>query len=308
MRNTTALLCLLGLAAPAAAQLGGPPETALTAAFTNGDDTLALRRSSLNGGAMLGQAGIFKLNLNGNLTHIQSSASGYFPGEIYRTTLNLNANTQDLHLTAILNSDSDKPYHSAKETDLGFNIMKDLPEPGTRGVWMMGLNYSTRRSFLRGMPIPYISYRYASDNLMVALPFILRWQARKELAFSAMWQPVKYYKLGVNWRPSKVFSADLEGGTSLEQYLVARRTDKGDALYLETTCITLKPAWKLSRRLELGASLGWQFSGRYYTGRSYDDYNYKRHTGSGGISGLSLKYTFAGPPQPAQKEIKENLN
>lgn len=303
MRNPAApLLCLLALAAPAAAQFSGPPETALTAAFTNTDDILMMRRSSLNGGAMLGNVGIFKLNLNANLTHIQSSASGYFPGEIYRTGLNLNASDHGLRLAAILNSDSDKPYHSAKETDLGFNIMKELPEPGTRGVWMLGLNYSTRRSFLRGIPIPYISYKYASENLMIALPFILRWQAGKELAFSAMWQPVKYYKLGVNWRPNKVFSADLEGGTSLEQYLVARRTDKGDSLYLETSYLTLKPALKLSRHLELGASLGWQFSGRYYTGRRYDEYHYKHRTGSGGISGLSLKYTFAGPPQPPKKE------
>lgn len=296
------LLCLLGLAVPAAAQFGGPPETALATSFTSTDDILMLRRTSLNGGAMLGDAGVFKLNLNANLTHMQSSASGYFPGEIYRTGLNLNANDHGLRLTASLNSDSDKPYHSAKETDLGFNIMKELPEPGTRGVWMLGLNYSTRRSFLRGIPIPYVTYKYAGENLMIALPFMLRWQADKQLAFTASWQPVKYYKLGVNWRPNKVFSADLEGGTSLEQYLVARRTDKGDSLYLETSYLTLKPVFKLSRRLELGASLGWEFSGRYYTGRRYDEYHYKHRTGGGGISGLSLKYTFAGPPQPQKKE------
>lgn len=302
MRNLSALLCLLTLAAPAAAQFGGPPETALGTAFLSSDDKLALRRTSLNGGAMLGTAGAFKLNLNGSLTHIQSSASNYFPGELYRTALNLSANDHGLRLAMMLNSDSDKPYYSAKETDLGFNVMKELPEPGTRGLWMLGLNYSSRRSFLRGIPIPYVSYKYAGEKLMIVLPFMLRWQAGKELAFSASWQPVKYYKLGVNWRPGKIFSADLEGGTGLEQYLVARRTDKGDSLYLETSYITLKPALRLSRRLELGASLGWQFSGRYYTGHRYDEYHYKHRTGGGGIGGVSLKYVFARPQQPQKKQ------
>lgn len=281
-------------AAPAAAQWGPPQGNGPSASysFLYADGGLYQDRNSLSIDAPLGQAAGAALRGAASFTSINSSGGGYLPANLYKEELRLSARKNNLSAAMFLNSNSDRPFNSPTETDLGVNLNADLAEPGTRGAWLLGVNYSTRRSFMRGMPMPYISYRYTTDKFMFMLPFMLRWQPRKDLSLSASWQPVKYYRLALAWRPAGPFSAELEGGTGLEQFLVAGRADKGDALYLQTSSLMLKPAVKLARRAELGATLGWRFKGLYYTGSRYDDYHYRRRFGGGPAAGLQFKYSF----------------
>lgn len=285
-------LCFL-LPVSAYAQ-GGPPKPAasLGASFAySSPEGLISRRTGVTGEAGLGQAAGFDLRAAADLAHLRGISAGYFPGELYRVGLRLTAEKKETRLTVTLNSNSDRPFNSPSETDLGFNFSALLSE-NNGSAWLWGLNYSTRRSFARGMPLPFITYRYASKNLTLFLPFIVRWQASETLSVSASYQPVKYFKAGLNWRPLPFFRAELEGGVALEQYLPAGRSDKSQALFYEASYVSLKPSVFLSRNFELTQAVGWQFRGLYYTGARYDDYKAKTRLRGGPSVGLSAKYSF----------------
>ncbi len=280
------------LAGPSAAQFGPPPGPYAAAAFTYTGGELCQSVSRVSAESPLGRPAGIALSAAASAARMDYCANGYFPGTLYKDDLRLTARRGPDSATVTLTSASDEPFHSPSETDLGINLSRELSEPGARGVWTLGVNYATRRAFLRSMPMPYLGYRYSYDGLSFMLPFMVRWQFAEKLAFSASWQPVKYYKLGLNWKPSETFRADLEGGTGLDQFLPAGRPDKSEALYLQTSSVALKPAVRLSPAAELGAELGWRFKGMYYMGSRYDEYRERRRFNGGASAGLSFKYSF----------------
>lgn len=294
---TAFLLALPQLAAAQAQPLtaeGRPkkPRAALSAVYSHSSlANMKVTRAGARGEALLGRAGTLELRAIAEASRINTHSSGYFPSQLYKTGFTITAENKATRLAVNLNSNSDEPFYSPSETDLGFNFSRTFSERGAH-AWLFGLIYSTRRSYARSLPLPFITYRYASKDLFLLFPFMLRWQASAEISFTASYQPVKYYRLSANWRPAPFFNATLEGGTTLEQFLLAGRPVKGEALYHETSFLLLKPEFYLSRRLRLGAELGWQFSGAYYTGRAYDDHRNRTSAGSGRRAGLAAGYSF----------------
>ncbi len=298
MRQLSLVPLLALLASPAAAQWGGPPEpgSSVKPSFSIAGGDLRERRAGLETSAALGKAGGYAFSLSGGLEHVNTSGYGYFPGELYKASLGLSAVSGGASFSLGARSNSDRPYNSSSETDLGLNFTKELWANGARGVWLAGLNYSSRRNFLRGVPLPFVSYRYISDSWTVFAPFMVQWRPGGDMAYSFRWQPVKYFRLAAAWRPPGPFSAELEGGIGLEQFMLAGRPDNGDALYLETPFIAFKPSMRLPGRFTLTAEAGWRFDGRYYTGRKYDDYRQKADIAGGPFAGLSLKKAFGAAP------------
>ncbi|HNW43697.1 MAG TPA: hypothetical protein PKI19_04280 [Elusimicrobiales bacterium] len=299
MKIILAAVLIFLLPAAAAAQsgpaaAGRPPKprasVSTSYSYISAQD-LPARRAALRGETALGSAAGLELRAGGELASLRTGDGGYFPRALYKAALNLTAEDKDTRLAVQLNSNSDHPFHSAAETDLGFNFARTFSERGAH-AWLFGLNYSTRRTFARALPLPFITYRYVTKDLYFLFPFLARWQASREISISASYQPVKYFRLGGAWRPVPFFNLTLEGGTGLEQYLPAGRPRKGEALYYETSSVSLKPELSLSRRLRLGAELGWQFSGVYFTGKAYDDHHAKTAIGAGPSAGLSAAYNF----------------
>ncbi len=287
----------------AAAQWGAPPAgTFVEPSFSLAGGDLHPRRSGLGTGVRLGKSGGYTFHLSGGLEHINTSGAGYFPGELYKASLGLSAVNGGVSFSLGARSDSDRPYNSSSETDLGFNFTKELGANGARGVWLAGLNYSSRRSFLRGLPIPFLSYRYISDKWTFFAPFMVQWRPGGDMHYSFRWKPVRHFSLAAAWRPPGIFGAELEGGVGLEQFLLADRPDTGDSLYLETPYLVLRPSARLPGRFTLTAEAGWHFDGRYYTGRDYNDLGLKTDVDGGAYAGLSLKRSFGagggpgGPP------------
>lgn len=290
----TILLALLLAPLPAAAQGGRPPAPAasLGTSFSYASpDGLITRRAGLSGEAALGEIAGLKLRLAVEGAHLRSLGSDHFPEELYKTDLRLSAEDKKTRLGLNLGSSSDRPFHSPSETDLGITFSRTFSEKGPH-AWLWGFNYSTRRSFLRGMPFPFIGYRYVTQDLTIIAPFLARWQASKKVSFSASMQPPKYFRLAAVWRPLPFVSAELEGGTALEQFLPAGRPDKGEAFYYETSYLTLKPSVYVTRRLQLTPSLGWQFRSSHYTGSSYDDHRGRTRLPGGPMFSLAAKHDF----------------
>lgn len=285
------------LPAAAAAQWGAPPAgTFVEPSFSLSGGDLRPRRSGLGTAVSLGRSGDYAFHFSGGLEHINTSGRGYFPGELYKASLGLSAVNGGISFSLGARSDSDRPYNSSSETDLGFNFAKELGANGARGVWLAGLNYSSRRSFLRGVPIPFVSYRYISEKWTFFAPFMVQWRPGGDMHYSFRWRPVRHFSLAAAWRPPGPFSAELEGGVGLEQFLLADRPDTGDSLYLETPYLVFRPSIRLPGRFTLTAEGGWHFDGRYYTGRDYADYGRSTDTDGGAFAGLALKKSFGAAP------------
>ncbi|KAF0124773.1 MAG: hypothetical protein FD189_2199 [Elusimicrobia bacterium] len=141
------------------------------------------RRTGLDTAVPLGKSGDYAFSLAGGLEHINTSGHGYFPGELYKASLGLSAFNGGVSFSLGARSDSDRPYNSSSETDLGFNFTKELGASGARGAWLAGLNYSSRRSFLRGVPIPFLSYRYISDKWTFFAPFLVQWRPGGDMSY-----------------------------------------------------------------------------------------------------------------------------
>ena len=301
MKLFLAALTLLLPAAAAAqarsgalAQPGGAPKPAasVTSGFTYAAPAgLFSGRTEAGGEAAAGRAAGLDLRAALEAAHIRSATGGYFPQELFKTSLNLSGEDRRTRAAVTLNSNSDRPFNSASETDLGFNFTRTFSERGAH-AWFAGLSYSSRRSFMRGLPMPFIGYRYVTKDLFFVFPFLIRWQALKTVALSASYQPVKYFRTALAWTPPGPFSAELEGGAALEHFLLAGREDKSVSLYNETRFIGLKPALLLSKQIKACATIGWRFPGRYYTGSSYDDYRAVTRLGAGPVFGLSLSGGF----------------
>lgn len=287
------------LTAGASAQSGPPtagrppkPRASVNSAFScSYPENFASRRAALRGEASLGSAAGLEFRTGAEVTHIRTLGDAYFPPELYKAAFSLTAEDRATRLAINLNSNSDRPFYSPSETDLGFTFSRLFSERSSHS-WFYGLNYSTRRTFSRTLPLPFIGYRYTTKDLVIFFPFLVRWQATEKVAFAASYQPVRYFKLTASWRARPSLSVSLEGGTGLEQFLPAGRAHKSEALYNETSFLTLKPEYSLSRRLRLGAELGWQFRGLHYLGDAYNDYHAKTRTGRGPSAGLSAGYSF----------------
>lgn len=273
---------------------GRPPKPAasLEAALNYAaPDGLLSRRSELKAEAALGKTAGLEVRAAASGTHIRSLADGYFPGELYKTAFSLTAEDARNRAAVTLQSNSDRPLHSPSETDLGFMFTRTFSESGPH-AWYYGLMYSTRRSFARTVPLPFVGYRYATRDFTLVFPFLARWQVSRTVSLTANYQPVKYFRLSAAWRPVPFAGLALEAGKSLEQFLQAGRPHKGEALFSETNFLSLRPELSVSRRLKFVADLGWQWRGRYYTGKAYDDYHSRIRTGAGGAAGLSAQYKW----------------
>lgn len=293
MKKTT-LLLLLAIPLPAAAQGRGRPPAedhlAVTSAFS-GRSGFDSRAAGFKSSFTLGRLGEYSFGGSADATHLRTWAGSDFPGELYETSLGLRARGKNWSFGAGLRSNSDRPYNSPSETDLSLDASATLARRGPHTV-LFGLNYSTRRSFLRGIPFPYVSYSYTSENLTVFFPFALRWKTSEAGELTASYFPPRYFSLGYSQKVSPAVTLGLSGGLLLTQYLPAGRPNKDYALFLEQPHAGLRTTVTPAKGYEVSLWTAWGFKGRYFTGEQYDDRHAKTSVGAGPAAGLTLKKNF----------------
>lgn len=268
-----------------------PQKDNASANYSYSDSGLNLQRTHYSAFANTMNVHGYNLFLSEEYGEIHSDTQGYFPDRLYQAGLKAELVNKDSSVSMFVESLSDDLFYSSDESDFGFTYAKDWIAQG-KGTWIFTLNYSYRRTFWRGIPIPFLSYRYVSRELVLYAPFFGMWNINDKFSLSAMWQPVKFYNLDLNWKAGKNISLHLMNGISLEQFLIAKRPDKKHSLYLVNNSLSLKPVWSINDKAELSCLLGYNFGGEYYTGKSYSDKNNKTTFSKGFMYGMSVKYGF----------------
>lgn len=294
MKTAALFLMVLITPLPAAAQGRGRPQAEdhleLTSSFS-GREGFDSRSAGFKSAFSLGSLGGYRLSATAGAEHHRTWSSGRFPGELYDTGLGMRAAGKKWSFGAGVKSNSDRPYNSPSETDLSLDASTVLSRRGPQ-AFMVGVNYSTRRSFLRGMPLPYISYSYTSARLTVFFPFALKWKVSDGGELAASYFPPKYFSLGYAQKISAALTLGISGGMQLRQYLPAGRPDKDDSLFLEQPHAGLRTVLAPAKGCEASLWTAWGFKGRQFTGSQYDRHHGKTAIGAGPLLGLSLKKFF----------------
>ncbi|MDA8242643.1 MAG: hypothetical protein M0025_00785 [Elusimicrobia bacterium] len=271
------LLLALLLPAGAAAQGLGPgadpyradirrPFVAAGAGYSDAEG-LRHRSARVSGNAVLRPG----LTLEAGFSDHRILRDGWLPGELYTADLRLNARTRRYAFSAGVRSSSDRLFYSASETDLSLNAAKVLSAEGRHRL-SFGLAYSSRRSFARGYPFPYLLYTYRTETLVFNLPFSALWRPSPDYEVSASYMPPKYCKLGLARRLTAEVKLGAEYSFSALQYDLAHRQDKSASTYIEQRSAGLTADYAPAGDYRLAAWAGWALRGRYYDGRTYDEH------------------------------------
>ncbi len=289
-----ALLMLLCLPLSAASQGRGrqqAPDNLSVASSFSGRDGFDSRSAGFASAFSLGRLGGYAFGAAAAAEHRRTWTAGDFPAELYETSLGLRAAGKKWSFGAGVKSNSDRPYHSPSETDLTLDAVTTFRRSGPHS-FLFGVNYSSRRSFLRGVPFPFISYSYTSERLTVFFPFSLKWKTSERGELAATYFPPKYFSLGYSQKVSGALALELSGGLQLSQYQLAGRPDKDYSLFLEQPHAGLATRVTPAAGLELSLRTAWGFRGRYFSGRQYDDHRARTRVGAGPLIGLNLKKIF----------------
>lgn len=292
--NKIILPLLLCLPLSAAAQGRGRPQAAdslTVASVFSGRDGFDSRSAGFASAFGLGRLGGYAFSGAAAAEHRRTWTAGDFPAELYETSLGLRAAGKKWSFGAGAKSNSDRPCYSSSETDLTLDAVTTFRRRGPHS-FMFGVNYSTRRSFMRGMPFPYLSYSYTSERLTVFFPFSLKWKTSESGELAASYFPPKYFSLGYSQKVSGALALELSGGLQLSQYLLAGRPDKDYSLFLEQPHAGLTARVTPAKGLEFSLRTAWGFKGRYFSGRQYDDHRARTAVGAGPLLGLNLKKLF----------------
>lgn len=246
------------------------------------------RESNFSASSPLGKAGPWNLRLSLKGEHLFSGGDSHFPAELYRIGTNISARNGRAGIRLGARSNSDRPFGSFDTGDFSGDFTYVI-STGTHR-FMAGMNYSSRRSFLRGLPFPYVLYSYASGNVQFALPFFLRARLDTRWWLTLAYIPIKNGRAAIRYEASNDAFTELELCSQLEQYLLYRRPDKEQRLYRFSYSAALRHGFRLGRGFSAEVQAGYAFSNYYFTGKEYSDINNKKKLGNWPFAGFSLKF------------------
>ncbi len=289
----SAIAILICLPVTVSAQFELPEKSNINAAYSADDTLLNVKYQSYGLNVKLGTVSGHAVYLKGLFGEYQTAGTEYFPKYLYDSRISISAMSGMETFVFSADSRSDKIYRTSRETDFGFNYFRTIESWSTpQSTWMFALNYSSRRSFWEGIPIPFIAYRYLSEKFVFIAPFYAQWNMSRIWSLNARWFPVDGYAAGIKWQPSETFSLELRNGLESELFLISGRADPDESLYIQKFYVALNPVWKISSRAELSARAGWIIRSRFYHGDSYSDVNDSVRTGDGLAGYASLKLFF----------------
>jgi len=275
------------------AQFDMPEADNFSLSFMADGTSAEIRHQSYGASKRLGTAARHEIYLRARWGESRTSAREYMPKYLYGAGISVSAFSQKDSLIVSADSNSDKLYRSIKETDIGVNYFRTIEKWSSRqSTWMFVLNYSSRRSFWEGVPIPFLAFRYMSEKYVFIAPFFGQYNLNRQWGIYAQWVPLYLYKTGIKWKPSEKFELDFQNGISADQFLISGRDNDKEALYIKKSYLKIMPKWKINRYAEISGYAGWVFRSSFYHGEGYSDVNDKVKTGEGAEAMAALKFFF----------------
>lgn len=276
---------------------GGPPGPSAPSAGAGwecfGGDDLRAQRWSVEGGVPLAarpQEGVFA-GFRVHASELQTRAEGYLPPSLFRIRPALAAQVRRDSFELTGASESDRPYASLDETQLGATWTRRF-DLGRRHSLAAGANYQSNRSFLPDVPLPVVSWTYRRDSLLVVagVPFAsVRWTPVERLTLAARAAPGLSGSASAEWRLSPRASMALEAAAEHEAYLLRGRDDPDERLELSRRTVAGRIAFRGVAGGELALRAGWASGMRYDTGEPMGDRDRRERLEDAPVAGVSWR-------------------
>ncbi len=230
---------------------------------------------------------------------VATTEPGYFPAELYDLTIGLGLRDENNIAEVMLNSRSDRPFHSMGEVSAGmYAFHRVWPRP--HGGLFAGLIYFPFERIIPeevvpvNVPFPFLMYLHAAPGLfvMAGIPTILRWSPAEFLFLDFQYLPSRNITAWAGVRAGPAFRAGPEFVWRQRNYLLAGRGDKDEKLYQDTKQAGLKVSYRLFYVVELSLFGGYLFDARYFTGEKYDDVNNERRLKNGYVFSAEARAAF----------------
>jgi len=198
-------------------------------------------------------------------------------------------------------SPSDKPFHSLRETTLQFTAVSAPPgdlKGKKENYWLYFLNYSSTRSFLPNIPLPGASYTIPTRSgwtYSLGLPFLsISYMDFPHWSFQATGGPY-FYSAALSYGPP-AFQVGLSTSWSQTAYFLSERSLKEERLFIDQKEVALNMKCPLSEKLFLEGKIAYRFDQSFRTGKSYEKTTAPTEDlGSSAVFSLHLKARLDSP-------------
>lgn len=248
---------------------GSPPARVQLAVEAFGESDLDARRWTVEAEhANVAMAAGRPVRLRGWASELRTDADGYLPASLYRVGAGVSGAFGRELWDVSVESVADRPFRSWSETQAGGRWSRRYPlRPGDS--LQVGLAYQTNRSFLPGIPLPFLvwSRMRPSGTVMVGLPFTrFEWTPRERLAVrgSAMLVGQAGGSVAAEWAFTENLKVAVEWAMARESYLMHDREHRDDRLNLDRRTAVARITRSLGRAGELSLYAGGAFRSRYY--------------------------------------------
>ncbi len=238
----------------------------------------------------LGQAGDYRLHGSLKLAHRQTGDNALFPDNLYSVAASLSASNRSWHFVTGIESSSDRPFDSTDEVDVRLRASREVKRWNSSQLHL-GLFYSSQFGF----PLPLVSYNYSGEKvtLMLGVPMArLRWVLTPNTTLKASYLPVRQFRLSLVRRLTGRLSLAVEGVIEEEDYLVADRLDKDNALVLETRTVRVHLTREVYDSWKLGIYAGYSFDNRFFEREGFGDKDNQQDFDDAWVGGLNLRMSY----------------
>ncbi|MEW6487644.1 MAG: hypothetical protein AB1578_06990 [Thermodesulfobacteriota bacterium] len=177
-------------------------------------------------------------------------------------------------LAAVVNSPSDRPFHSAREVSVSATALYRAPR-GERAAWLFFLRYDNTREFWNHIPLPGLAYwaRPTPRSMVVlGVPYSsVRWAGESGWGASLSYALLRTLGAEANYRFSGALQAYAGFHMDSESHFRARRDHREDRLWYYEKRVQAGVRLDPSPRWSLELAGGHAFDRYYFEGKDFED-------------------------------------
>lgn len=171
-------------------------------------------------------------------------------------------------------SASDEPFESRDEVTVQGTAFARIPH-GERNAWIVMLNASNERQFLRYVPLPGVAYAYHPSRRFQALVGVpvtsVRWQAADWLTLSALYLLPRTARAKAAFTVAPGAEAYVGYRFDHQSWFRADRSDEDDQLTFYEQRVEGGLRLELGERVWLDVGGGYAFNRFFYEADEFDD-------------------------------------
>lgn len=195
-----------------------------------------------------------------------------------------------------VDSASDKPFHSEKESGFNATAFLRLPSAG-KNAWLAFLNYDYNRDFLGGLPIPGAAYWYEpgdSFQALLGLPLAsLRYRPAKDLTLTGTYIVPTTLHTRASYRLARPLSVFVGYEMFNERWYLSARPREDNRLFYYQKRGMAGVDLTLTRGLRLEVMGGYSFDRLLFQGENWGDRDQERvDIADGAFLSGQLSYRF----------------